>query len=196
MPIVFRWLYENFNRQKGIRPIITDMQVLADISNLPGITGDEFLSLVVAVGLGGIIGFEREWNGKPAGLRTNILICLGATLLTMVGRRLAPDTDGATRVVQGIVTGIGFLGAGAIIQAGDGIHGRTTAASIWLVTSIGVACGAGLYVLAALVTAMMLLTLLGLLPITRGIRKRRDRILRETGNGRANGISKTIEPSQ
>jgi len=111
-------------------------------------------------------------------------------------RRLAPDTDGATRVVQGIVTGIGFLGAGAIIQAGDGIHGRTTAASIWLVTSIGVACGTGLYALAAVVTGMMLLTLLGLLPITRWIRSRRDRVVRQNGNGRINGTTKTIEPSQ
>ncbi len=157
------------------------MQIIATILNIPGVTGEELLSLAFAVLLGGIIGFEREWNGKPAGLRTNILICMGATLLTIVGRQLAPDSDGATRVVQGIVTGIGFLGAGAIIQSGDGVHGRTTAASIWLVTSIGVACGSGLYGLATIVTGMMLLTLLGLLPITRWIRHRRERV-----NGRPN----------
>lgn len=157
------------------------MQMIATILNIPGVTSDELLSLAFAVLLGGVIGFEREWNGKPAGLRTNILICLGATLLTIVARQLAPTTDGATRVVQGIVTGIGFLGAGAIIQSGDGVHGRTTAASIWLVTSIGVACGSGLYGLATIVTAMMLLTLLGLLPITRWVRGRRERL-----NGRSN----------
>lgn len=155
--------------------------MMAAILELPGLTRDELVPLAFAVILSGIIGFEREWNGKPAGLRTNILICLGATLLTIVGRHLAPHTDDATRVVQGIVTGIGFLGAGAIIQSGDGVHGRTTAASIWLVTSIGVACGAGMYGLATVVTAIMLMTLLGLLPITRWVRNRRDRL-----NGRGN----------
>jgi putative Mg2+ transporter-C (MgtC) family protein len=159
------------------------MHIMAAILDLPGITSQEIVPLLFAVLLGGIIGFEREWNGKPAGLRTNILICMGATLLTIVGRHLSPETDGVTRVVQGIVTGIGFLGAGAIIQSGDGVHGRTTAASIWLVTSIGVACGAGLYGLATVVTAMMLMTLLGLLPITRWVRNRRDRLNGRGGNG-------------
>lgn len=167
------------------------MQVIATILNLPGLTRDELVPLAFAVVLSGIIGFEREWNGKPAGLRTNILICLGATLLTIVGRHLAPHTDDATRVVQGIVTGIGFLGAGAIIQSGDGVHGRTTAASIWLVTSIGVACGAGMYGLATVVTGMMLMTLLGLLPITRWVRGRRDRI-----NGRAGNSKHSDLPQQ
>jgi putative Mg2+ transporter-C (MgtC) family protein len=159
------------------------MHMMAAILDFPGITSEEIVPLLFAVVLGGIIGFEREWNGKPAGLRTNILICLGATLLTIVGRHLSPETDGVTRVVQGIVTGIGFLGAGAILQGGKGIHGRTTAASIWLVTSIGVACGAGLYGLATVVTGMMLMTLLGLLPITRWVRNRRDRLNLRPGHG-------------
>jgi putative Mg2+ transporter-C (MgtC) family protein len=84
----------------------------------------------------------------------------------------APDATG--RIAGGIVTGVGFLGAGALIQEGSGIHGLTTAAGIWLVASIGVACGTGYYLLAALTTFLALVALFGLLPITRKIRQRRQ----------------------
>ena len=136
----------------------------------------EILGLLFAVVLGGAIGLEREINGKPAGLRTNIIICLGAAAFTLVAQRLgldAPEAPG--RVAAGIVTGVGFLGAGALIQEGSGVHGLTTAASIWLVASIGVACGMGYYLLAALTTFLALVALFGLLPITRKIRQRRQR---------------------
>ena len=135
----------------------------------------EILGLLFAVVLGGAIGLEREINGKPAGLRTNIIICLGAAAFTLVARRLgvdAPDAPG--RVAAGIVTGVGFLGAGALIQEGSGVHGLTTAAGIWLVASIGVACGMGYYLMAALTTFLALVALFGLLPITRKIRRRRE----------------------
>ncbi len=135
----------------------------------------EILGLLFAVVLGGAIGLEREINGKPAGLRTNIIICLGAAAFTLVARRLgldAPDAPG--RVATGIVTGVGFLGAGALIQEGSGVHGLTTAAGIWLVASIGFACGMGYYLLAALTTFLALVALFGLLPITRKIRQRRQ----------------------
>ena len=135
----------------------------------------EILGLLFAVVLGGAIGLEREINGKPAGLRTNIIICLGAAAFTLVARRLgvdAPDAPG--RVAAGIITGVGFLGAGALIQEGSGVHGLTTAAGIWLVASIGVACGMGYYLLAALTTFLALVALFGLLPITRKIRQRRQ----------------------
>lgn len=133
---------------------------------------DEILGLLFAVILGGAIGLEREINGKAAGLRTNIIICLGATAFTLIARHFdAPDAPG--RVAAGIVTGVGFLGAGALIQAGSGIHGLTTAAGIWLVASIGVACGMGYYLLAALTTFLALVALFGLMPITRKIRRRR-----------------------
>ena len=138
---------------------------------------NEVLGLLFAVVLGGAIGLEREINGKPAGLRTNIIICLGAATFTLVAQRLgleldAPDAPG--RVAAGIVAGVGFLGAGALIQEGSGIHGLTTAASIWLVASIGVACGMGYYLLAALTTFLALVALFGLLPITKKIRRRRQ----------------------
>ncbi len=135
----------------------------------------EILGLLFAVVLGGAIGLEREINGKPAGLRTNIIICLGAAAFTLVAQRLgldAPEAPG--RVAAGIVTGVGFLGAGALIQEGSGVHGLTTAAGIWLVASIGVACGMGYYLLAALTTFLALVALFGLLPIKRKIRQRRQ----------------------
>ncbi|MHA1599240.1 MAG: MgtC/SapB family protein, partial [Alphaproteobacteria bacterium] len=138
---------------------------------------NEILGLLFAVILGGAIGLEREINGKPAGLRTNIIICIGATAFTLVARRLgvelhAPDAPG--RIAAGIVAGVGFLGAGALIQEGSGVHGLTTAAGIWLVASIGVACGMGYYLLATLTTFLALVALFGLLPITRKIRQRRQ----------------------
>ena len=136
---------------------------------------NEILGLLFAVILGGAIGLEREINGKAAGLRTNIIICLGAAAFTLVARRLgvdAPDAPG--RVAAGIVAGVGFLGAGALIQEGSGIHGLTTAAGIWLVASIGVACGMGYYLLAALTTFLALVALFGLMPITKKIRRRRQ----------------------
>jgi len=138
---------------------------------------NEILGLLFAVILGGAIGLEREINGKPAGLRTNIIICLGATAFTLVARRLglefhSPDAPG--RIAAGIVAGVGFLGAGALIQEGSGVHGLTTAAGIWLVASIGVACGMGYYLLAVLTTFLALVALFGLLPITRKIRQRRQ----------------------
>lgn len=134
----------------------------------------EVFALVFAMVLGGAIGLEREVNGKPAGLRTNIIICLGAALFTLVARRMGYEAgDAPGRIAGGVVTGVGFLGAGALIQEGSGVHGLTTAASIWLVASIGVACGAGFFLMAALVTFLALIALFGLLPITKKIRQRR-----------------------
>ena len=138
---------------------------------------DEICSLVIALVLGGAIGFERELGGKAAGLRTNIIICLGACAFTIIAERLSQgNPDAATRIAAGIVTGVGFLGAGALIQAGSGVHGMTTAASIWLVTSIGVACGAQMYVTAVTVTGLALFVLFGLLPLTRRIRRQNQRL--------------------
>ena len=136
----------------------------------------EVISLAVAVVFGGLIGLEREVNGKPAGLRTNILICLGAAGFTLIAKHFGAGFGTETgRMAAGIVTGVGFLGAGALIQEGSGIHGLTTAASIWLVSSIGVACGAGLYHIAGVVTFMALFVLLALHPLTKKIRKHNQR---------------------
>lgn len=123
----------------------------------------EILSIVLAVVLGTIIGAEREFSGKAAGLRTNVLICLGAAVFTIISRQMAVGTnDSLTRIAAQIVTGVGFLGAGAIIRDTAGVHGLTTAATIWLVASVGMACGAGLYLLATISTLLTIVVLLGL----------------------------------
>jgi putative Mg2+ transporter-C (MgtC) family protein len=124
--------------------------------------GLDIVSVVLAVLLGGAIGLERELRGKPAGLRTNVLICLGAAVFTIISERMAEGhADSITRIAAQIVTGIGFLGAGAIIQDRGSVHGLTTAATIWLVASIGMACGAGLYKFAIVTTIIAIVVLIG-----------------------------------
>jgi putative Mg2+ transporter-C (MgtC) family protein len=132
----------------------------------------QVISLLVAAVLGAAIGLERELNQKAAGLRTNILICLGACIFTLISRQMGSAFESsATRIAAHIVGGIGFLGAGAIIQDRAGVQGITTAATIWLVASIGMSCGAGLYGLAFVATALAILTLLGLGPLERKLKK-------------------------
>ncbi|MFC1739607.1 MgtC/SapB family protein [Planctomycetota bacterium] len=121
---------------------------------------------------GAAIGFEREISGKAAGLRTNILICLGAAVFTLVSKQMDSPDGSLTRIAAQIVTGVGFLGAGAIIQDRAGVHGLTTAATIWLVASIGMACGAGFYLLALIATILAIAVLVGLNPFTKYHSKR------------------------
>ncbi len=122
----------------------------------------DVVSILLAAFLGGIIGLERELRGKPAGLRTNILISLGSCVFTLISISLSGSDSG--RIAAQIVTGIGFLGAGAIIHSGTGTHGLTTAAGIWIVASIGMACGAGFYFLAVTASVLTLIVLLVLPP--------------------------------
>ncbi|MBI4060330.1 MAG: MgtC/SapB family protein [Elusimicrobia bacterium] len=122
------------------------------------------LSLVVALALGSAIGLERELSDKAAGLRTNILICVGSCLFAILSRQLAAvaGTD-VTRIAAQIVSGIGFLGAGAIMREGEHVTGLTTAATIWVVAAIGVTVGFGYYPLAA-AAAVMTLVVQGVFP--------------------------------
>src|SRR5688500_13019848 len=126
--------------------------------------------LLLSAGLGAVLGLEREWRQKYAGLRTNILIALGSTLFTVMSIDLstAPGGD-PTRVAAQIVTGIGFLGAGALLRPGSGIRGLTTAAMIWVNAAIGVAVGGGEYRLAVIATAVTLAVLIALNPVERWI---------------------------
>ena len=120
------------------------------------------LRLFVAAALGAAIGLEREWRERQAGLRTHLLVCVGSALFTLVsaygfsnfGARVDP-----TRIAAQIVTGIGFLGAGAIIRQGLSVRGLTTAATLWLVAAIGMAVGAGYWAGALIATAGALITL-------------------------------------
>lgn len=123
----------------------------------------DIIPALLAIGCGAVIGIERQFRHKPAGLRTNIMICLGAAVFTVISEKMSLGTqDSVTRIASGIVTGVGFLGAGAVIQDRGGIHGLTTAATIWLVASIGMACGARLYYLAVITTVLALVVLIGL----------------------------------
>lgn len=118
---------------------------------------EDILRLLAACVAGGLIGFERELHDKPAGFRTNIMICLGAALFTVLSIRIAEPYMAAnaegllqrvadpTRIAAQVVTGVGFLGAGAIMQSRGGVIGLTTAATIWTVASVGMALGAGRY---------------------------------------------------
>lgn len=120
--------------------------------------------LIVAIIAGGAVGLERELRGKPAGLRTNILICLGSALLMDLSVRIANDYNGDPgRIAAQVVTGIGFLGAGTILHTRGTITGLTSAATIWVVAAIGLTAGAGyeFEALAATVTVMFVLRGLG-----------------------------------
>lgn len=124
---------------------------------------DLLFKLVLSVILGGLIGLERGYAGKAAGLRTNLLICLGAALFTHLSMTITVAAEGAvsdpTRIAAQIVSGVGFLGAGAILQTRGSVHGLTTAATIWVVAGIGVAVGAGAIVAAIGATFLVLFAL-------------------------------------
>ncbi len=122
------------------------------------------LRLGVAFFCGALVGLEREIRGKTAGLRTNILICLGAaiymTVSELVAKHVAHAPQESARIAAGVVTGIGFIGAGAIVRSGVTVQGLTTAASIWLVAGIGMAVGSGFPILGAAATVLTLATLI------------------------------------
>ena len=109
--------------------------------------GEVSLRLGVAAIIGGVLGLNRELHHKPAGLRTHAMVALGSALLALIGLHLERPGGGGeqalSRVIQGVVTGIGFLGGGAILKDSKSVHGLTTAASIWIVAGLGLACGAG-----------------------------------------------------
>src|ERR1044072_6139724 len=132
--------------------------------------------LLLAMVCGGAIGLERELNRKAAGLRTNVLICFGAALYMIVSRHIsggAAYTDPARLAAQ-VVAGIGFLGAGVILQARGSISGLTTAATIFVVGAVGIASGEGLFALAVFATLLVILVLVVLRRLERAIvRKRR-----------------------
>ena len=139
------------------------------MSSIPSLTGwDALLRLVFACVLGAAIGFEREIRDREAGIRTHLLVSLGAALFTivsaygfhefLVGGGTVVRAD-PSRIAAQIVTGIGFLGAGAIIREGLSVRGLTTAATLWVVAAIGMSCGAGYYWPAAAATVLTILAL-------------------------------------
>ena len=126
--------------------------------------GELFLRLVLSCVLGGIIGYERQSRRKSAGLRTNVLVCLGSCLIMVMSIALYQNVEGKTnadpaRLAAQVVSGIGFLGAGAIMKEGLSVTGLTTAACLWVVAGVGLAVGAGYYSGALISTALVFVTL-------------------------------------
>ena len=138
------------------------METVAPLSEI-----DIILRLALGFLAGGLIGFERSSRRQVAGLRTHILICLGATLLMLLSIWLPQTFSGMKngdpgRIAAQVVSGIGFLGAGAIIRLGNNVRGLTTAASLWLIAAVGMAIGAGMFIAAAAVEVLSLVTLIAL----------------------------------
>ncbi len=134
---------------------------IPDVEQITRIT----LRLLLAAVLGGCLGFQREQHGKAAGVRTHMLVALGAALFVLVPQQGGMGLGDMSRVLQGVIAGIGFLGAGAILKLKDEeqVHGLTTAAGIWLTAAIGVACGLGREATAVL-SMLLALAILELLP--------------------------------
>lgn len=117
---------------------------------------EKITRLLLALALGAVIGFERQLKKRPAGMRTHMLVSLGSAIFTVVGLSLEPNTS---RIAEAIATGIGFLGAGAIIAQGGRVRGITSAATLWAVAALGVLVGTGDYWLGIIVTALIFGTL-------------------------------------
>ncbi|MDH7600592.1 MAG: MgtC/SapB family protein [Armatimonadota bacterium] len=144
---------------------------------------DMLLKLIVSVLVGGLIGVERETHGRPAGLRTHILVCLGSTLFGLCSYTIAGNRFDPGRISAQIVTGIGFLGAGTIMRQGSVVRGLTTAASIWTVAAIGLAVAVGGdMLLVALAASILVVATLNLIPHfeRRVLQKGSERVLNIT----------------
>ncbi|SRR5579885_104531 len=117
---------------------------------------EKIIRLLVALALGAVIGLERQLKKRPAGLRTHMLVSLGSAIFTVTGLSLEPNTS---RIAEAIVTGIGFLGAGAIIAQGGRLRGITSAATLWVVAGLGLVVGVGEYLVAIIITVLVFGTL-------------------------------------
>src|SRR5438093_11074459 len=123
----------------------------------------DLIAMLISTVLGTLVGWERQMGRKPAGLRTHTLVCLGSTMFVLVTRHAVQDIGGPsldpTRIIHGVITGVGFLGAGSILRTEGYVHGLTTAASIWMVAAIGVAVGVHAYALAGIGAGLALVVL-------------------------------------
>lgn len=129
------------------------------LSRIEVVLSSELLRLLVAAVLGGIIGLERQLRHKPAGLRTNMFICFGAAMFTILSRKLAGTESDSARIAAQIIPGIGFIGAGSILHSRGSVTGLTTASTLFVVAGIGMAVGGGLFLTAMFATALILLAL-------------------------------------
>ncbi len=134
------------------------------------------IRLTAATLFGAIVGFQREKAGKPAGLRTHMLVCVGTAVFVLGCAGMGMSEDGISRVVQGVATGIGFIGAGTILKLNErqDIQGLTTAASIWMTAAVGVAAGVGNIGIALLGTLFSLTILVLALPFEKLIKRQHE----------------------
>ena len=140
---------------------------------------DLLLRILIALLAGVLVGFERQWHHKSAGLRTNTLVAVGSAFYVILSVELTQYSGDVTRIIGQVVTGIGFLGAGIIFREGANVHGLTTAATVWCSSAIGCISGAGYLVEALIATATILLVNVALVPIdnwlsTRKIKKENE----------------------
>jgi putative Mg2+ transporter-C (MgtC) family protein len=129
------------------------------LNEMGRVLSSTLVRLLVAAVLGGLIGLERQLRHKPAGLRTNMFICFGAAMFTILSKQLAGTEADSARIAAQIIPGIGFIGAGSILHARGSVTGLTTAATLFVVASVGMAVGGGLYVTAVFATAVILIAL-------------------------------------
>lgn len=134
---------------------------------------DFFLSLAVAAAAGMVIGLERQWQNKSAGLRTNTLVAMGAALFVLLSMQLTEEQGDVTRIIGQVVTGVGFLGAGIIFKEGVNVYGLTTAATVWCSSAIGCFAGAGFYMETLIATCCLIGVHLILLPFNRLLNRRK-----------------------
>jgi putative Mg2+ transporter-C (MgtC) family protein len=154
----------------GLVVTVFDLVASPPLADAPWVASASRLLLALALSVA--VGAERELRHKPAGLRTVTMVGLGSCLFTLAGTQLfvlAPDSNAMSRLIQGIVTGIGFLGAGTIIREHEHVEGLTTAATVWAVAGVGLACGLGEFGLAIIGTAAILLVLVALPVIERAM---------------------------
>ncbi len=137
--------------------VLSEFSDIPDVAQITRIT----LRLLVAAALGGLLGYEREQQGKSAGVRTHMMVAIGAALFVLIPQQIGASTSDLTRVLQGLIAGVGFLGAGAIIIGTGKVEtrGLTTAAGIWVTAAIGVAAGMGRESTAVLSTVVALFVL-------------------------------------
>ena len=140
--------------------VLAEFSDAADVEQITRI----LTRLALVAFLGGVLGYERENRGKAAGIRTHMLVCMGAAMFVLVPQQAGMPTADMSRVIQGVVAGIGFLGAGAIVKNSreDDVHGLTTAAGVWMTAAIGIACGLGRESTALLSTLLTLIILAGM----------------------------------
>lgn len=149
--------------------------MLQPLLGLGGSDWEAVLRISIAALLGGLVGLEREWSGHPAGLRTNMLVAIGSCLFTYLsieGFPLKGAAQDTARIAAQIVTGVGFLGAGAVLQTRHRTWGLTTAATIWLVAALGMAIGVGAYLLSLYTTFLVIVVLYLLHPLSDRIEQR------------------------